>query len=158
VKIADLITPDRVVVPIRVSDKTQLVRELSRRAGRLLEIDPQAILDALHAREMLGSTGVGQGVALPHARVGGLQQIFGLFGRLERPIDFDAIDERPVDLVFLLLVPDRAGNEHLAALAAVARQLRDSNVAAQLRAATTATELYNWLTREMPPPITELSR
>jgi nitrogen PTS system EIIA component len=155
VNIADLITPDRVVVPIRVSDKTQLMRELSRRAGRLLAIDPQAILDALHAREMLGSTGVGQGVALPHARIGGLQQIFGLFGRLERPIDFDAIDERPVDLVFLLLVPDRAGNEHLAALATVARQLRDRNVAAQLRAAATPGELYDALTRAIPLPTAE---
>jgi PTS system nitrogen regulatory IIA component len=152
VEIDDLITPERVIVPIRVSNKTQLLRDLSRRAARLLGIDPQAIVDALLAREALGSTGIGQGIALPHARIGRLQKVFGLFARLDRPIDFDAIDERPVDLVFLLLVPDRAGNEHLAALATVARQLRDSNVVAQLRAVTTPGELYDALTRVTPLP------
>jgi PTS system nitrogen regulatory IIA component len=150
VKIADLIVPDRVIVPMHVSDKAQLLRELSRRTARLLPIDPQAIVDALQAREVLGSTGIGHGIAVPHARMKGLQQMFGLFARLERPIDFDAIDGQPVDLVFLLLVPDRAGNEHLAALAAVARQLRDRNVAAQLRAVATRGELYDALTLVTP--------
>jgi PTS system nitrogen regulatory IIA component len=150
VKIADLIVPDRVIVPMQVSDKAQLLRELSRRTARLLPIDPQAIVDALQAREVLGSTGIGHGIAVPHARMKGLQQMFGLFARLERPIDFDAIDGQPVDLVFLLLVPDRAGNEHLAALAAVARQLRDRNVAAQLRAVATRGELYDALTLVTP--------
>lgn len=149
-KIADLIVPDRVIVPMQVSDKAQLLRELSRRTARLLPIDPQAIVDALQAREVLGSTGIGHGIAVPHARMKGLQQMFGLFARLERPIDFDAIDGQPVDLVFLLLVPDRAGNEHLAALAAVARQLRDRNVAAQLRAVATRGELYDALTLVTP--------
>jgi PTS system nitrogen regulatory IIA component len=150
VKIADLIVPDRVIVPMHVSDKAQLLRELSRRTARLLPIDPQAIVDALQAREVLGSTGIGHGIAVPHARMKGLQQMFGLFARLERPIDFDAIDGQPVDLVFLLLVPDRAGNEHLAALAAVARQLRDRKVAAQLRAVATRGELYDALTLVTP--------
>ena len=149
-KIADLIVPDRVIVPMQVSDKAQLLRELSRRTARLLPIDPQAIVDALQAREVLGSTGIGHGIAVPHARMKGLQQMFGLFARLERPIDFDPIDGQPVDLVFLLLVPDRAGNEHLAALAAVARQLRDRNVAAQLRAVATRGELYDALTLVTP--------
>ena len=149
-KIADLIVPDRVIVPMHVSDKAQLLRELSRRTARLLPIDPQAIVDALQAREVLGSTGIGHGIAVPHARMKGLQQMFGLFARLERPIDFDAIDGQPVDLVFLLLVPDRAGNEHLAALAAVARQLRDRKVAAQLRAVATRGELYDALTLVTP--------
>ena len=149
-KIADLIVPDRVIVPMHVSDKAQLLRELSRRTARLLPIDPQAIVDALQAREVLGSTGIGHGIAVPHARMKGLQQMFGVFARLERPIDFDAIDGQPVDLVFLLLVPDRAGNEHLAALAAVARQLRDRKVAAQLRAVATRGELYDALTLVTP--------
>jgi PTS system nitrogen regulatory IIA component len=152
VKIADLIVPDRVIVPMHVSDKAQLLRELSRRTARLMPIDPQAIVDALQAREALGSTGIGHGIAVPHARMKGLQQMFGLFARLERPIDFEAIDGQPVDLVFLLLVPDRAGNEHLAALAAVARQLRDRNVATQLRAVATRGELYDALTLETPLP------
>ena len=144
--IADLIAPDRVVVPLRVSDKAQLLHELSHRAARLLAIDPQVILDALQTREALGSTGVGQGIALPHARIPGLPQTFGLFARLERPIDFDAIDEQPADLVFLLLMPDRAGNENIAALAAVARRLRDRNLAAQLRRVATCSEAYDALT------------
>lgn len=146
-KVADLIAADRVIMPMRVGDKAQLLSELARRAARLLRsADAQVILGALQARETLGSTGCGQGIAVPHARIVGPSQMFGLFARLERPIDFDAIDGRPVDLVFLLLVPERAGNEHLAALAAVARQLRDPAVAARLRAGATPSEAYEALT------------
>jgi PTS system nitrogen regulatory IIA component len=150
VNITDLIAPDRVITALRVSDKPQLLRELSQRAAKLLAIDTQAILDALQAREALGSTGVGQGIAVPHARISGLPRFFGLFARLERPIDFTAIDERPVDLVFLLLIPDQAGGDHLAALASVSRRLRDREAAAQLRAAKTAAEIYNVLTGPGP--------
>jgi nitrogen PTS system EIIA component len=149
VNITDLIArdrvTDRVIAALRVSDKAQLLRDLSQRAAKLLAIDPQPILDPLVAREALGSTGVGQGIAVPHARIGGLHDFFGLFARLERPIDFTAIDERPVDLVFLLLIPDEAGNDHLAALACVSRRLRDRDAAAQLRTAKTAAELYEIL-------------
>ncbi len=144
--IADLVAPDRVVVPLRVSDKPQLLRELSQRAARLLAIDSQVIFDALQTREALGSTGVGQGIALPHARIPALQQMFGMFARLERSIAFDAIDEQPVDLVFLLLVPDRSGTEHLSALATMARRLRDGNLAAQLRRVSSRSEVYDALT------------
>jgi nitrogen PTS system EIIA component len=154
VNITDLITPDTVIAALRVGDKPQLLRELSQRAAKLLAIDTQAILDALQAREALGSTGVGQGIAVPHARIAGLHHFFGLFARLERPIDFTAIDERPVDLVFLLLIPDQAGSDHLAALACVSRRLRDREAAAQLRAAKTESEIYNILTgpaSEAPP-------
>jgi PTS system nitrogen regulatory IIA component len=149
VNITDLIArdhmPDRVIAALRVSDKPQLLRDLSQRAAKLLAIDTQTVLDALEAREALGSTGVGQGIAVPHARIGGLHDFFGLFARLDRPIDFTAIDERPVDLVFLLLTPDEAGNDHLAALACVSRRLRDHDAAAQLRAAKTGAELYEIL-------------
>jgi len=151
VKISDLIGPDHVVVALRANDKPQLLGELSRRAGRMLAIAPQTVLDALQAREALGSTGVGQGIALPHTRIAGLKESFGLFARLERPIDFDAIDGRPVDLVFLLLVPDRPGNEGLTALAAVARQLRDPKIAAQLRTDANTTKLYELLTASPAP-------
>jgi nitrogen PTS system EIIA component len=149
VNITDLIArdrvTDRVIAALRVSDKAQLLRDLSQRAAKLLAIDPQPILDPLVAREALGSTGVGQGIAVPHARIGGLHDFFGLFARLERPIDFTAIDERPVDLVFLLLIPDEAGNDHLAALACVSRRLRDRDAAAQLRTAKSGAELYEIL-------------
>lgn len=145
-EVADLITPQSVVAMLPARDKPQLLRDLSKRAAKLLAIDTQTVLDALRSREMLGSTGVGQGIALPHARVVGLPRFFGLFGRLERPINFDFIDERPVDLVFLLLIPEQAGDEHLAALAAVSRRLRERDVTDRLRAAKTAAELYDVLT------------
>ncbi len=144
--IAELITPAGVLAALPASDKPTLLRELAQRAARSLGIDAQAILAALQARETLGSTGVGQGIGLPHTRLDGLGQFFGLFARLERPIDFDAIDERPVDLVFLLLIPPQAGGAHLAALASVSRRLRDREVAAQLRAVRSAAELYRVLT------------
>lgn len=128
------------------SDKPGLLRDLAQRAAKQLAIEPPAVLDALQAREALGSTGVGQGIALPHARLAGLDRFFGLFARLPRPIEFDAIDERPVDLIFLLLIPERAGNDHLAALAAISRRLRDPAVATRLRAAKTARDLYGLLT------------
>ena len=149
-EVADLITPQRVFVAMRASDKPQLLRDLSDRAAKLLAIDTQTVLDALRSREMLGSTGVGQGIALPHARIAGLPRFFGLFARLERPINFDSIDERPVDLVFLLLIPEQAGDEHLAALASVSRRLREREVTSGLRAAKTAAELYDILTRSSP--------
>jgi PTS system nitrogen regulatory IIA component len=111
-----------------------LLRELARRAGPAVGVEAQAVLDALLARESLGSTGLGHGIAVPHARIAGVGRLFGMFARLEKPIDFAAIDEQPVDLVFLLLIPSGAGNEHLAALAAVSRRLRDKDVLRQLRA------------------------
>ena len=144
--IADLITPQRVIAVLQAGEKPQLLRELSERAAKQLEIDSVAILEALRSREMLGSTGVGQGIALPHARIAGLEQFFGLFARLERPINFDAIDDGPIDLVFLLLIPEQAGNEHLAALAAVSRRLRQREVAVRLRSAQASSELYEILT------------
>ena len=144
--VTDLIGPQHVIAATQASDKPQLLRELSERAGRILGTESQTILDALRSREMLGSTGVGQGVALPHARIGGLSNFFGLFARMERPIAFEAIDELPVDLVFLLLMPERAGANHLAALACVSRRLRDGDVATRLRAAKSTLELYRILT------------
>ena len=144
--VADLITPQRVIATLQAGDKLQLLRELSERAAKQLGLDKGAILEALRSRETLGSTGVGQGIALPHARVAGLEQFFGLFARLDRPINFDAIDDGPVDLAFLLLIPEQAGNEHLAALAAVSRRLRQREVAVRLRSAKASSELYEILT------------
>jgi len=151
--IAGFLSPDAVVSAQRAGDKAQLLRELAQRAGRALAIDPQVILGALQNREALGSTGVGQGIALPHAKIAGLQRLFGLFARLQRPVEFDAIDGRPVDLVFLLLVPDRPGNEGLTALASVARQLRDGDVVDQLRAAATESALYQALVAPLPSDV-----
>ena len=105
--LADLIEPDRVVFAARASNKQQLLQDLASRAATLLNLDGWVIFDALQAREELGSTGLGTGFALPHARVEGLDRLFGMFTRLNRPIHFDSIDGKPVDLAFLLLIPPR---------------------------------------------------
>jgi PTS system nitrogen regulatory IIA component len=139
--LADLINPSRVVFAARASNKEQLLRDLAARAAAQLNLDAQTISSALLAREELGSTGLGEGFALPHARVPGLDHFFGMFARLNRPIHFDSIDGKPVDLVFLLLIPATAGGEHLAALAAVSRHLRDQDFAASLRKAASAAAL-----------------
>ena len=141
-KLSELIGPDRVIVDLRASDKAQLLAELARQAANRTSLDAAAVLSALSAREALGSTGLGRGFALPHARVPGLDRLFGLFVRLARPMDFDAIDGQAVDLVFLLLIPAGAGSEHVAALAAIAREMRDEAVVKQVRKAANAAALY----------------
>jgi nitrogen PTS system EIIA component len=150
--IAELIEPDRVVLGLRAADKPQVIEDLAERAATRLGIVGNLILHALAAREAPGSTGVGAGIAVPHARVPGLTRLFGLFARLKRPIDDDAVDEQPVDRVFMLLTPAVAGNDHLAALAAVSRRPRDRSVADRLRAATDERQLYAALAGTPPDP------
>jgi PTS system nitrogen regulatory IIA component len=144
--LAELIGPDRIFETLRVADKPALLAELARRAGAALGLPPATISASLAAREMLGSTGVGGGIALPHARLEGLAGLAGFFARLDRPIDFAAIDARPVDLVFLLLSPAGGPAAHLAALAAVSRRLRDRAVIAAIREAPGAAALRTALT------------
>jgi len=146
-EITRLIHPEHVIPALPAADKARLLGELARRAGLALGCDAHGILDALTAREALGSTGVGHGVALPHARIPGIIHLFGLFAVLERPIDFGAIDEAPVDLVFLLLVPLTAGKEYLAALAAISRRLRDPETLRAIRMAQDPAKLYEALVR-----------
>jgi PTS system nitrogen regulatory IIA component len=143
--LADLIEPNRVVFAARATNKQQLLQDLASRAAALLNLNAQTIYDALQVREELGSTGLGNGFALPHARIEGLNRLFGMFARLNRPVHFDSIDGKPVDLVFLLLIPPTAGSEHLAALAAVSRHLRDQEFAAKLRKSANATALCKLL-------------
>jgi nitrogen PTS system EIIA component len=145
VEITDIIAPEGVVTAPSASGKAQLLGALSQTAGKALGIDSRIVLRALQAREELGSTGVGQSVAIPHCTLPGLGRFFGLFTHLTRPIDFQAIDDRPVDLVFLLLIPERAGKDHLTALALISRRLRDRETAARLRAAADEPELYQIL-------------
>jgi PTS system nitrogen regulatory IIA component len=141
VDITDLITPDRVLVGFKANSKSHLLAELARRAATATGLPQKRISDVLEARESLGSTVVGSGIAIPHAQVATLDQLFGVFVRLDRPIDYDAIDARPVDLVFLLLIPGNT-REHLHALAAISRRLRDRNIAAALRGAQSASAAY----------------
>lgn len=123
-----------IVLGVRAKDKEQLLRDLAARASASTGIGAEIVHKALQDREALGSTGLGEGFALPHARIEGLPHPFGLFLRLSRSIAFDAIDDRPVDLVFLLLVPE-GNDKHLAVLAAICRRLREPGIAEGLREA-----------------------
>jgi PTS system nitrogen regulatory IIA component len=144
--LSDLISPDSVFPSLKVKNKKQLLHELSARAARLTEIEERTIFDALLQRERLGSTGLGQGAAIPHCRLGNLKHIVGLFARIPEPIDFDSPDGAPVDLVFLLLAPEGAGADHLKALARISRLLREGQAADKLRAARDAGAIYAVLT------------
>jgi nitrogen PTS system EIIA component len=131
--IAELLPEDHVVVSLRVGDKAQLLQELARRAAAASNVSQKQILAALEAREKLGSTGLGQGFALPHACIEGLDRFIGLFATLVRPIAYDAVDEKPVDLVFLLLIPAGAGSEPMPIMAAISRRIRDQDFTCRLR-------------------------
>jgi PTS system nitrogen regulatory IIA component len=145
-EIADLITPDSVVANLRVTSKKQALQELARRAAHITGQPERAIFDVLLERERLGTTGVGHGVAIPHGKLNSLRRLYGLFAKLETPIDFDSIDDQPVDLIFLLLAPDTAGADHLKALAKVSRLLRDRSTCEKLRGAETPEAVYALLT------------
>ena len=142
-EIADLLTgPDAVLASLKASGKKALLAELAARAASMLKLDERRLFDRLLERERLGSTGIGGGIAIPHGRMSSLTEPRGLFARLAHPIDFDSIDERPVDIVFLLVAPEGAGADHLKALARVARLLRDADVARKLRESRDAEALY----------------
>jgi nitrogen PTS system EIIA component len=147
--LTDLITPNSVIAGLKVSSKKQLLQELAARAAELSGQSERTILEILQQREKLGSTGVGNGIAIPHGKLAKLDRLFGLFARLDRPIDFEALDDQPVDLVFLLLAPENAGADHLKALARVARLLRDPETARKLRGSRDAEALYTVLA--LPP-------
>ena len=144
--LADLLAPEAVLSPLRVNGKKQALQELSDRAALVSGLPARAIFDALLQRERLGSTGVGDGIAIPHGKLAQCGRIFGVFARLERPIEFDAPDGLPVDLLFLLIAPEKAGADHLKALASIARALRNPHFAARLRQTSDAGAAYALLT------------
>ena len=146
VDISDLITPSTVVPNLKATSKKQALQELARFAAGITGESERAIFEVLLERERLGTTGVGAGVAIPHGKLPNLTRLHGVFARLEQPIDFEAIDEQPVDLIFLLLAPEAAGADHLKALARVSRQLRDREMCDKLRGSDTAEALYALLT------------
>lgn len=145
-EIGDLITLEGVIPNLRVTNKKQALQELARRAAALTGLEERAIYEVLFERERLGTTGVGNGIAIPHGKLAALTRLYGLFARLETPIDFEAIDEQPVDLIFLLLAPEQAGADHLKALARISRLLRDRSICEKLRGSETAEALYALLT------------
>ena len=147
--LTDLLTPQAVMPALKVNSKKQALQELAARAAALCGRSDREVLDVLAQRERLGSTGIGNGIAIPHGKLPKLEKLFGLFARLERPIDFEAMDGQPVDLIFLLLAPEGAGADHLKALARIARLLRDQDVAKKLRASRDAQAIYSVLA--LPP-------
>ncbi len=140
-KIADILAPDAVLHNVKAKSKKQLLDALATLAAKKTGLDAVAVLDALIERERLGTTGIGLGVALPHTRLSKLKKIFCGFATSE-PVDFDSVDNKPVDLAFVLLVPEEAGADHLKALARISRLLRNEETVNALRKATSAKELY----------------
>src|ERR1700739_2818171 len=144
--LSEILAPEAVIGSLRVNSKKQALQELSERAAKVSGLSAREIFDALLQRERLGSTGVGDGGAIPHGKLVKCEQIFGVFARLERPIDFDAPDGLPVDLIFMLIAPESAGADHLKALAMSARLLRNPSIAAQLRGTRDPAAIYALLT------------
>jgi PTS system nitrogen regulatory IIA component len=148
--LTDLVAPQAVLPALKVNSKKQALQELAARAAELTGRGEREIFDVLMQREKLGSTAIGNGIAIPHGKLAKIERLFGLFARLDRPIDFEALDGQPVDLVFLLLAPEGAGADHLKALARVARLLREPGIARMLRDSRDKEALYAVLA--MPPP------
>ncbi|MBC7136104.1 PTS IIA-like nitrogen regulatory protein PtsN [Oceanibaculum nanhaiense] len=146
-EIMDLISPDAVIASLRATSKKQALQELARKAAELTGLEERRIFEVLLERERLGTTGVGNGIAIPHGKLPELTRLYGIFARLDKPIDFDSIDDEPVDLIFLLLAPESAGADHLKALARVSRLLRDRSTCSKLRGCDTADGLYAVLTQ-----------
>ena len=147
----ELVSPNAIIPALKVNGKKQALQEIAAKAAALTGQSDRAILEILLQREKLGSTGVGNGVAIPHGKLAKLGQVFGLFARLERAVDFEALDGQPVDLIFVLLAPEGAGADHLKALARIARMLRDQDLANKLRDARDAEAIYAVLA--MPTPV-----
>ena len=134
-EICDLLSADRVISCIRATNKKQLIENVSMHAANICGKNERTIFDILLERERLGTTGIGRGVAIPHGKLPDLDQLYGVFVKLEQPIDFESMDDEAVDLIFLLLAPETAGADHLKALAQISRMFRDSIICKKLRAA-----------------------
>jgi len=147
--LGDLIKPEGIVASLKAKSKKQALQELSAKASALTGLDSRDIFDTLLQRERLGSTGLGHGIAIPHGKMASLERIFSMFARMETPIDFDALDNQPVDLVFLLLAPEGASADHLNALARISRLLRDPLEIEKLRRSRGTAALYSVLTEPL---------
>ena len=142
-----LVLPQAVLASLNASTKKDVLTHIASAAAGLVDQNAQIIFDILWEREKLGTTGVGHGIAIPHGKLPKLNQLFGIFARLEKPLDFEALDGEPVDLIFLLLAPEGAGADHLKALSRVARALRDPAIAQKLRKSHDASALFAMLTQ-----------
>jgi PTS system nitrogen regulatory IIA component len=144
-KIPDFLSPTDVIIDVAASNKQKLLLQLARKAGSILDMPPDRVFSELRKCEDLGSTGMGDGVAIPHARFQQVKKPFGMLIRLKKPMDFDAVDGKPVDIVFLLLLPEAADGEQLGALACIVRQLANPAITAALRRARDSAEMYRAL-------------
>jgi PTS system nitrogen regulatory IIA component len=147
-----LIDRQSVLASLKAQNKKQLLQELSQAMANRVAVDHRLIFETLLKREKLGSTGIGQGIAIPHGKLPAITRVYGLFARLAAPVDFDSVDGQPVDLVFVLLAPEHAGADHLKALARISRLLRDPSVVAKLRGTEDAEGLYAILTEPAANP------
>jgi nitrogen PTS system EIIA component len=147
----EFLTPEAVVPHLRVANKKAALHEVAAQAARLTGLAERAIFETLLQRERLGSTGIGEGIAIPHGKLPGLTRMFGLVARLDKPIEFESLDGQPVDILFLLLAPEGAGADHLKALASVARALREPGARDRIRKARDADALYAVLTQASAP-------
>ena len=145
--LTDILTPQAILPSVKAGSKKQLLQELAAFAASQSGLSESDVYEALVQRERLGSTGIGHGIAIPHGKLPKLNQLFGIFARLEKPLDFEALDGEPVDLIFLLLAPEGAGADHLKALSRVARALRDPAIAQKLRKSHDASALFAMLTQ-----------
>ena len=143
--LSDLIDASAILPALKATSKKQLLQALSEKAAEITGIPEREVFDTILQRERLGSTGVGNGIAIPHGKLAGVKQITGVFARLEHPVDFEALDDLPVDLVFLLLAPEGAGADHLKALSRIARMLRDAETVAKIRGTKDAAAIHTFL-------------
>ena len=147
-EITDILRETSIVSSLKASSKKHALEELASHAADATGIGRREIFDVLLERERLGTTGVGSGIAIPHGKLADLEKLFGCFARLDAPVDFDAIDGQPVDLIFLLLAPESAGADHLKALSRISRVLRNAASCEKLRDASSAQTIYKLLTRD----------
>ena len=145
-QLSDIISSGSVLPHLKATSKRQLLQELANEGARITGIEPQVIFETLLRREKLGSTGLGEGIAIPHGKFAALDKVHGVFARLAAPVKFESVDDNPVDLVFLLLAPESAGADHLKALARISRLLRDHSVVEKLSGTDNAAGLYAILT------------
>ena len=145
--LSDLIEVSAVMPALKANSKKQLLQLLAEKAASVTGLSEREVFDTILQRERLGSTGVGNGIAIPHGKLPGISRITGIFARLENPVDFEALDDQPVDLVFLLLAPEGAGADHLKALSRIARVLRDSDIVGKIRGTKDAAAIHTFLSQ-----------
>lgn len=143
--LSDLVAPQAIIPALKANSKKQVLQIMAEKAADLTGLEERVVLDTILQREKLGSTGVGNGIAIPHGKLAQLNNIVGVFARLDTPVDFEALDDEPVDLVFLLLAPESAGADHLKALSKIARVLRDPDMVQKLRNTHEAQALHTFL-------------